>query len=106
MDRDGKHINCGEVKYFYGYDGYLHRGRVYHNCNMMWWVIENDAVYSNKACFELFDRTTEPIRRVLSVEKKMEKLKKELKKQVGLTNFLRCQSIQNEINKLWFYSIL
>lgn len=34
-DRDKKKIKCGDIKYFYSYDGYLHRGRVYHNINNM-----------------------------------------------------------------------
>lgn len=99
-DRDGKRINCGEVKYFYGYDGYLHRGIVYHNLNNMWWVIENDSVFSNKACFELFDRTDEPIRKVLNKENKLDKLKAELNKQIKAENFIRCNIIKKEIDKL------
>ena len=99
-DRDGKRIHCGEVKYFYGYDGYLHRGIVYHNLNNMWWVIENDTVYSNKACFELFDRTSEPIRKALNPEKKLEKLKAALNQQIKEENFIRCNIIKKEIDKL------
>lgn len=99
-DRDGKRINCGEVKYFYSYDGYLHRGIVYHNLNNMWWVIENDTVYSNKACFELFDRKNEPIRKALNPEKKLEKLKAELNRQIKEENFIRCNIIKKEIDKL------
>lgn len=99
-DRDKKKIKCGELKYFYDYDGYLHRGIVYHNLNNMWWIIENDTEISNKASFELFDRTDEPIRKVLSTEKKIEKLKTERSRQIRAENFLRCNSIQKEINKL------
>lgn len=99
-DRDKKKIKCGELKYFYGYDGYLHRGIVYHNLNNMWWVIENDIDLSNRASYELFDRTNEPIRKVLSTEKKLEKLKAERSRQIEKENFLRCNSIQKEINKL------
>lgn len=99
-DRDQKEIKCGDLKYFYSYDGYLHRGIVYHHLNNMWWVIENDITLSNKASFELFDRTDEPIRRVLSADKKLNKLKEERGRQIEAENFLRCNSIQKEIDKL------
>lgn len=66
----------------------------------MWWVIENDITLSNKASFELFDRTDEPIRRVLSADKKLNKLKEERWRQIEAENFLRCNSIQKEIDKL------
>lgn len=74
-DRDKKKISCGDLKYFYDYDGYLHRGIVYHNLNNMWWVIENDITLRNIASFNLFDRTNEPLRMVLSADKKLDKLK-------------------------------
>lgn len=99
-DRDNKKIFCGDLKYFYGYDGYLHRGIVYHNLNNMWYVIENDITLSNVSSFNLFDRTNEPIRRVLSSDDKLKKLKSERDKQIKEENFIRCNSIQNEINKI------
>lgn len=99
-DRDDKKIKCGDLKYFYGYDGYLHRGIVYHNLNNMWWVVENDITLGNKASFELFDRKDEPIREVLCADKKLVKLKGELNRQIKAENFLRCNSIIKEINKL------
>lgn len=99
-DRDKKKMLCGDLKYFYDYDGYLHRGIVYHNLNNMWWVIENDITLRNIASFYLFDRTNEPLRMVLSADKKLEKLKAERSRQIKAENFLRCNSIQKEINKL------
>ena len=48
LDRDKKTIHNGEIKYFRGRDGYLYRGRVYHDLNNMWWVIVNK--YSVKIC--------------------------------------------------------
>jgi protein-arginine kinase activator protein McsA len=62
--------------------------------------VENNITLRNIASFYLFDRTNEPIRRVLNAEKKLEKLKEELSRQIKLENFLRCNSIQKEINKL------
>lgn len=99
-DRDKKKIQCGDLKYFYSYDGYLHRGLVYHNCNNMWWVIENDITLRNVSAFELFDRTDEPIRKVLGVEKKISRLREELQWQIKAENFLRCNLIKKEIEKL------
>ena len=58
-DRDGKTLRNGEIKYFRYYDGYLRRGRIYHNINNMWWVIANKTEVRNVACFELFDLTPE-----------------------------------------------
>ncbi len=56
-DRDGKQIRNGEIKYFRDYDGYLRRGRVYHNLNNMWWVIQDKFTLRNIANFNLFDLT-------------------------------------------------
>lgn len=54
-DRDGNILHNGETKYFRDWNGYLYRGRVYHNINNMWWVLLPDETVRNKACFELFD---------------------------------------------------
>lgn len=54
-DRDGNILHNGEIKYFRNWDGYLMRGKVYHNINNMWWVLLVDGQVRNKACFELFD---------------------------------------------------
>lgn len=62
LDRDKKEIHNGEIKYFRGYDGYLYRGRVYHNCNNMWWVITDKYTVRNIANFELFDLMPEDFR--------------------------------------------
>lgn len=58
-DKDGKTIECGELKYYYDYNGRLSKGYVYHNINNMWWVVSNDHYYRNKASFQLFDLTPE-----------------------------------------------
>lgn len=62
-DRDGKTLHNGEVKYFRSWNGYLCRGRVYHNINNMWWVIADRFTVRNMASFELFDLTPEDNRR-------------------------------------------
>ena len=55
MDRDKKTIRNGDIKYFRGRDGYLYRGRVYHDLNNMWWVITDKYTVRKAAAFELFD---------------------------------------------------
>ena len=55
LDRDKKQLHNGEIKYFRNHNGYLFRGRVYHNCNNMWWVIVDKFTVTNIANFELFD---------------------------------------------------
>jgi hypothetical protein len=54
-DRDGKTLYNGQIKYFRDYNGYLCKGKVYHNINNMWWVIINDTKRTNIASFNLFD---------------------------------------------------
>lgn len=56
-DRDKKTIYNGDIKYFRSWNGYLMRGKVYHNINNMWWVILNRHEYTNIADFDLFDLT-------------------------------------------------
>jgi len=53
--RDGETLHNGDVKYFRHWNGYLYRGRIYHNINNMWWVIINKTEFHNVADFELFD---------------------------------------------------
>lgn len=55
LDRDRKTIRNGEIKYFRGRDGYLYRGRVYHDLNNMWWVITDKYKVRRVAAFELFN---------------------------------------------------
>lgn len=61
-DRDKNVIHDGDIKYYRGWDGYLRRGKVYHNINNMWWVIVNKYEWNNIASFELFDATEEDLR--------------------------------------------
>lgn len=61
-DRDKKIIHNGEVKYFRGRNGYLNRGKAYHNINNMWWVLLPGGEVRNVASFELFDLSDEDVR--------------------------------------------
>lgn len=61
-DRDGKILYNGEVKYFRDSNGYLNRGKIYHNINNMWWVIINANERRNMASFDLFDLTPDDYR--------------------------------------------
>lgn len=55
LDRDKKELRNGDIKYFRDRNGYLCRGRVYHNINNMWWVIVDKYTVRNIASFDLFD---------------------------------------------------
>lgn len=59
LDRDKKVLRNGDIKYFRHWNGYLYRGRVYHNINNMWWVIVDKYTVRNIAAFNLFDLTPE-----------------------------------------------
>lgn len=62
LDRDKKILRNGDVKYFRSWNGYLYRGRIYHNINNMWWVIVDKYTVRNIAAFELFDLSPEDYR--------------------------------------------
>lgn len=55
LDRDGKPILNGNIKYFRDYSGYLCRGKCYKGLNNMWWVITDKYTLRNIANFQLFD---------------------------------------------------
>lgn len=55
LDRDKKVLRNGDIKYFRHWNGYLYRGRIYHNINNMWWVIVDKYTVRNIAAFDLFD---------------------------------------------------
>lgn len=98
-DRDKKKINCGELKYFYDYDKRLKCGRVYHNTGNMWWVLTTDNCH-NKASFDLFDYSGESRRKTLTKEQKINRLESELNKYESTKNYIRCISINKQIEKL------
>ena len=54
-DREGLTLHNGDIKYFRAWNGYLYRGRIYHNINNMWWVIVDKYTVRNVAAFNLFD---------------------------------------------------
>ena len=62
LDRDGKEIRNGDIKYTRDYQGYLVRCRVYHNINNMWACILNHDEWIARACFELFDLKDSDVR--------------------------------------------
>ncbi len=98
-DRDKKQLVCGELKYFYDYDKRLKCGRVYHNINNMWWVLTTDN-YHNKASYELFDYGGESRRKELKTEEKINRLEAELRRYENDKNYIRCMSINRQIEKL------
>lgn len=62
LDRDKKVLRNGDIKYFRHWNGYLYRGRIYHNINNMWWVIVDKYTVTNIAAFDLFDLGLEDFR--------------------------------------------
>jgi len=98
-DRDKKRINCGELKYFYDYDKRLKCGRVYHQLNNRWYVLAGGEV-DYVSSFDLFDYSSEPRRKQLKTEEKINRLESELRKYESKKNYLRCMSINKQIDKL------
>lgn len=80
-DRDGKILRCGQIKYFRDSNGYLSRGKIYHNINNMWWVIVNKTSLRNLADFQLFDLTEDDVRGRLA-ENRMPSNKKDFLNQI------------------------
>jgi hypothetical protein len=99
-DRDKKKINCGELKYFYGYGKRLKCGKIYHNINNMWWVLLPCGNVDNISSFKLFDFNGESRRKELTKEEKINRLEKELKKHESNKNYIRCISINRHIEKM------
>lgn len=97
-DAKGKKVNCGEEKYYYD-KKVLKKGKVYHQLNNRWFVIsggELDYVSS----WELFDYNGEPRRKELTKEQKINRLESELKRFESHKNYIRCISINKQIDKL------
>lgn len=98
-DRNKKQINCGELKYFYDYNDRLKCGIVYHQLNNRWFVLCSEKLHY-AASYELFDFNGEPRRKQLTKEQKINKLESELKHYESIKNYIRCISINNQIEKL------
>lgn len=97
-DKNEKQINCGDEKYFYDRKT-LVKGLVYHSLNNRWWVLsggELDSVGS----YELFDYNGQPRRKQLKTEEKINRLEYELRKHEDNKNYLRCMTINKQIEKL------
>lgn len=93
-DRDGKKIECSQVKYFRcEYSGRIFRGEAWHHINNMWWVIINKTTRRNIASFHLFDLTPEDlaVRR-----KKRERIPKEYTERQALLSTVSTK----ELNRL------
>jgi len=97
-DRNKKKIICGEKKYFYNYwTKRLSCGIVWHNINNMWWVIYGGKL-NNVASFELFDYEQNMPRRLPANKEKIESVIKKFEKQ---KDYMRCYSIQKQLDKLF-----
>ncbi len=99
-DKNDKQIHCGDLKYYYSYSGKrLSCGYAWHNINNMWWVI-NNGQRRNISSYELFDYDGQPRRKELKTEEKINRLESELRKHESNKNYLRCMSINKQIEKL------
>jgi len=65
----------------------------------MWWVLTTDN-YHNKSSFDLFDFDNQPRRKALTKEQKINRLESELKRYENKKNYIRCISINKQIEKL------
>lgn len=89
-DKNKKKIICGEVKYFYDYDGRLKCGIVWHNINNMWWVISGKDL-KNKASFDLFDFEPGLPRRKVDISK----INRIIEQFAKSKNFLKAHKVQS-----------
>ena len=55
IDRDGKEIHNGDIKYSRDWNGYLIKGRVYQDINTNWIMILNKSDITYISCHNLFD---------------------------------------------------
>lgn len=97
LDKNKKLLKNGQVKYFYGYNGRLNRGKIYYNISNMWWVLVDKFNYSNIACFNLFDYNGEPLKnpkRVRSI------LESKLKESIKIMDFQRAEKFKKLLNPL------
>lgn len=78
LDRDKKQLHNGDIKYFRHWNGYLYRGRIYHNINNMWWVIVDKYTVRNVAAFNLFDLAPDDKRGRLAKAKVPEEYQKRI----------------------------
>ena len=51
-------IRCGQLRKFKDHNGKIKRGRVYHNINNMWWVVQSKFKHSNIAMFNILEEVT------------------------------------------------
>jgi hypothetical protein len=98
-DKNKKQIQCGELKYYYDYKRRLKCGRVYHSLNNRWIVLMSDGL-DYVSDWELFDFKGEPRRKELKKEEKINRLERELKRYESNKNYMRCISINKQIDKL------
>ena len=61
LDRDGKKIFNGDVKYF-RINGYLYKGKVYLDSNRMCYILCNNSLWYCEASWNLFDATPDDLK--------------------------------------------
>jgi hypothetical protein len=99
LSQDKKLLNCGELKYFYGYDKRLNCGRVYHDLNNRWLVLTSERVYYVES-YDLFNYEGQLRRKQLTKEEQINRLERGLKEYEDKKDYFRCISINKQIEKL------
>lgn len=88
IDNNGNKLSDGELRYYYGWSGgYLQCGRVYHNINNMWWVVNNDSSYTNIAAFALFSWQRGLKRKFFTKSERQNKITRLLNQSIQNQNF-------------------
>ena len=100
-DRDGKSIKNGDIKYFRDFNGYLRRGRIYHDINNIWNVIVDKYTVDKVACFELFDLSPEDFRGRKKIDtRKRTTVSEDKKRAENLCSYLN-ESDKAKLKKAW-----
>lgn len=98
QDKDKNNLYCGQVKYFYDYNGILKRGKIWHHINNMWWVLCAKKRF-NKACFELFDYYPGvPLKKSRLPKNRIKKLEQILKEHEEKRDYHKCIIINDLIH--------
>lgn len=98
-DKYGKRISCGELKYYYDHNKRLSCGKVYHALNNRWMVLQSDNL-DWVSSYDLFDFNEESRRKGLTKEQKINRLESELHRYENVKNYIRCISINKQVDKL------
>ncbi|MGN0996534.1 MAG: hypothetical protein ACI4PG_06475 [Candidatus Ventricola sp.] len=96
LDRDGKEILNGQIKYTRDDHGYLVRGRVYYDLNMNWLIIFNQSELSFRPCWDLFDLNDSDVR---GRDHSNKNPPKEYRQKIELLHGMKTSWLENELRR-------